>query len=393
MKKNNIISTLLLTVILLGFSACKGGKKTVEVKDAEVIPDSIVEMRADQIKMAGIKTGAIEMRTMNGTLKVNGIVTVAPQNMASVSAPMGGFVKNTTMMPGKAVVKGQVLAVIENPDFIDLQQEYLETKSKLEYSEAEYKRQSELYKNDGSSQKVFQQATSEYKILKSKAGALEQKLAFIGINTSRLTEKNISGSINLVSPINGYLKTVNVTIGKSISSTDVLFEIVNNEKLYLELSMFEKDAAKVMNGQKIHFYINDETEEHQAVVYQTSKSVNADKNYKVYASVIGKCKNVILGMYVNCMIETAETHVTTVPVEAVVSFDDKDYIFVYERDKVESGKNFTEYRMVEVQKGVSDDRNIEIRLPEGFKVNTSRVVVNGAYSLLSAKKNAGDMAC
>jgi len=157
--------------------------------------------------------------------------------------------------------------------------------------------------------------------------------------------------------------------------------------------MFEKDAAKVMNGQKIHFYINDETEEHQAVVYQTSKSVNADKNYKVYASVIGKCKNVILGMYVNCMIETAETHVTTVPVEAVVSFDDKDYIFVYERDKVESGKNFTEYRMVEVQKGVSDDRNIEIRLPEGFKVNTSRVVVKGAYSLLSAKKNAGDMAC
>jgi len=393
MKKNNIISTLLLTVILLGFSACKGGKKTVEVKDAEVIPDSIVEMRADQIKMAGIKTGAIEMRTMNGTLKVNGIVTVAPQNMASVSAPMGGFVKNTTMMPGKAVVKGQVLAVIENPDFIDLQQEYLETKSKLEYSEAEYKRQSELYKNDGSSQKVFQQATSEYKILKSKAGALEQKLALIGINTSRLSEKNISGSINLVSPITGYLKTVNVTIGKSISSTDVLFEIVNNEKLYLELSMFEKDAAKVMNGQKIHFYINDETEEHQAVVYQTSKSVNADKNYKVYASVIGKCKNVILGMYVNCMIETAETHVTTVPVEAVVSFDDKDYIFVYERDKVESGKNFTEYRMVEVQKGVSDDRNIEIRLPEGFKVNTSRVVVNGAYSLLSAKKNAGDMAC
>lgn len=297
------------------------------------------------------------------------------------------------MMPGKAVVKGQVLAVIENPDFIDLQQEYLETKSKLEYSEAEYKRQSELYKNDGSSQKVFQQATSEYKILKSKAGALEQKLALIGINTSRLSEKNISGSINLVSPITGYLKTVNVTIGKSISSTDVLFEIVNNEKLYLELSMFEKDAAKVMNGQKIHFYINDETEEHQAVVYQTSKSVNADKNYKVYASVIGKCKNVILGMYVNCMIETAETHVTTVPVEAVVSFDDKDYIFVYERDKVESGKNFTEYRMVEVQKGVSDDRNIEIRLPEGFKVNTSRVVVKGAYSLLSAKKNAGDMAC
>jgi len=81
------------------------------------------------------------------------------------------------------------------------------------------------------------------------------------------------------------------------------------------------------------------------------------------------------------------------PTEAVVNFEDKDYIFVYEKDKVESGKNFTEYRMIEVRKGVEDDKFIEVQLPEGFNSKSTKVVVKGAYNLLSAKKNAGDMAC
>ena len=394
MKKQNIFIVSFLSIIVLALSACKGGAKSnEESKPTEVIADNIVEMRADQIKVAGIQMGMVEMRTMSGKLKVNGVVAVAPQNMSAVCAPFGGFIKATGLMPGKAVTKGQVLAVIENAEFIDMQQNYLEAKSKLEYSEADYKRQSELYKNDVSSQKNMQQTTSEYKILKSQVSALEQKLALIGINASKLNEKNISGTINLVSPISGYVKTMNVSIGKSVSSTDVLFEIVNNDRLFLELTMFEKDAGMVAQGQKIHFFINNETEEHQAVIYQTAKSINADKNYKVYASVVGKCKNVILGMYVNCIVETSGNKVTALPTEAVVNFEDKDYIFVYEKDKVESGKNFTEYLMIEVRKGVEDDKFIEVQLPEGFNTKTTKVVVKGAYNLLSAKKNAGDMAC
>ena len=394
MKKQNILIVSFLSILLLAFSACKdGAKSNEESKSTEIIADNIVEMRADQIKVAGIQTGTVEMRTMSGKLKVNGVVAVAPQNMAAVCAPFGGFVKSTGLMPGKAVTKGQLLVVIQNAEFIDMQQNYLEAKSKLEFSEADYKRQSELYKNDVSSQKNMQQTTSEYKILKSQVSALEQKLALIGINASKLTEKNISGTINLVSPISGYVKTMNVSIGKSVSSTDVLFEIVNNDRLFLELTMFEKDAGMVAQGQKIHFFINNETEEHQAVIYQTAKSINADKNYKVYASVVGKCKNVILGMYVNCIVETSGNNVTALPTEAVVNFEDKDYIFVYEKDKVESGKNFTEYRMIEVRKGVEDDKFIEVQLPEGFNTKTTKVVVKGAYNLLSAKKNAGDMAC
>jgi cobalt-zinc-cadmium efflux system membrane fusion protein len=178
-----------------------------------------------------------------------------------------------------------------------------------------------------------------------------------------------------------------------VAPTDVLFEIVNSDKLYLDLILFEKDADKVSVGQNIRFFINNETERHDAVIYQTGKTVNADKTYKVYATVTGKCKNLLPGMYVNALVEATANQVTSLPSEAIVSFDDKDYIFVFDKNKVENGKQFTEYRMIEIQKGVTDSGFTEIILPEGFDIKTSSVVIKGAYNLLSAKKNAGEMSC
>jgi cobalt-zinc-cadmium efflux system membrane fusion protein len=378
----------------MGISACNAGKKSEEIaKAVEIIPEDIVELRDDQIKLAKIETGTIESIDLSNRLKVNGIVTVAPQSRATICMPLGGFVVSTNLMPGSAVRKGQTLAVLENQEFVDIQQNYLEAKIKFEYAEVEYNRHNELYKEDVYSQNNVQQVTAEYKSLKAQVSALEQKLALIGINSSGLKEDNISRSVAVVSPISGYVTLVNINIGKFVSPSDVLFEIVNSDKLLLELTLFEKDADKVSVGQKIRFFINNETEQHEAEIYQTGKSINADKTYRIYANIPGTCKNVIPGMYVNAIIEASGNKVNAVPTDAIVSFGDKDYIFVFEKNKEENGKPFTEYRMIEVQKGVSDNGFTGIILPPGFDITTAKVVVKGAYNLLSAKKNAGEMSC
>jgi len=393
MTKYSLKSLFILSSFIVVLASCSNGKKSVEIKEAEVLPDDIVELREDQVKLAKIETGTIELRSLSGTLKVNGLVTVAPQNLATVCMPLGGFIKSISLMPGNAVSKGQNLAILENQEFVDIQQNYLEAKNKLAFAEADYKRHSELYKEDVYSQQNLQQVTADYKNLKAQVKGLEQKLALIGINPAGLNEDNITRSVAVVSPIDGYVKTVNINIGKFVSSSDVLFEIENSDKLFLELTLFEKDADKVSNGQKIRFFINNETEQHEAVIYQTGKSINADKTYKVYASVPGKCKNIIPGMYVNAVIEASSNQVTTLPSEAIVSFDDKDYIFLFDKNKVEGGKPFTEYRMVQVKKGVTDGGYTEITLPEGVDVKMVKAVIKGAYNLLSAKKNAGEMSC
>lgn len=393
MKKYSYFSVIILSAFM-ALTACNNGKKNnTPIKEAEVIPDDIVELRDDQVKLAHIETATIEMRALSGTLKVNGSVITSPQNTATVCTPMGGFVKSSLLIPGNAVKKGQLLAIIENQDFVDIQQNYLEAKSKLEFAQAEYTRHTELYKDDVYSQQNVQQVTANYKVLKAQANGLSQKLALIGINASNLHEDDISSAVTVVSPISGYVKSVNINLGKYVAPSDVLFEIVNCDKLLLELTIFEKDADKVSIGQKIRFFITNEREQHEAVIYQTGQSIGSDRTLKVYASVPGVCKNVLPGMYVNAVVETSGNKVTSLPSDAIVSFEDKDYIFVFEKNKEEDGKPFTEYRMIQVQKGFTDNGYTEVILPNGFDVKSHKVVIKGAYNLLSAKKNAGEMAC
>ncbi len=393
MKKYRFFPNVIFITLIGLIVSCNGDKKAEEAKSVENLPPDIVELRADQIALAKIETGVIELRSLSGNLKVNGAVGVSPENLATVCMPFGGFVKSTTLMPGNRVTKGQTLAILENQEFVDIQQNYLDARSKLEFAEAEYKRHTELYKEDVYSQQNLQKVTSEYKSLKAQVKAYEQKLAMITINPVTLHEDDISRSVALVSPITGFVKAVNINIGKYVAPTDVLFEIVNSDKLYLELTLFEKDADKVSAGQKIRFFINNESEQHEAVIYQTGRSVGSDKTYKVYATVSGTCKNLLPGMYVNAIIEATTSQVTALPSEAIVSFDDKDYIFIFDKNKEEGGRQFTEYKMVEVSKGVTDEGFTEVRLPDGFDLKTAKVVIKGAYNLLSAMKNAGEMSC
>jgi len=393
MKRKPIFFAMIIPAATMWLASCHATAPQPAESEAENLPENIVEMRDDQIKMAGIELGTVEMRSLSGTLRVNGTITAPPQNTAEVSAPLGGFIKSTSLLPGSSVVKGQTLAVVENPEFIDIQQSYLEVKSRLEYTEADYNRQNELYKSDVASAKNMQQVTADYKSLKAQAKALEQKLLLIGINPARLDGESITGAVALPSPIAGVVRSANISIGKSVSPTDVLFEIVNTNQLILQLSLFEKDAGKVSVGQKVRFSAGSDPAKFEATVYQTARSIDADKTYKVYATIRNAARNVLPGMYVKAYIESPAARVTSLPSDAVVSFDDRDYIFVFERDKEEDGKPFTEYRMVEVRKGVTDGEFTEVTLPEGVDAASVKVVVKGAYNLLSAKKNAGEMAC
>jgi cobalt-zinc-cadmium efflux system membrane fusion protein len=394
MKKNSFIMPVAALIFVVLFSSCRtGNPSAAEAEQAEVLPEDIVEMRADQIQMAQIELGSIGLHPVSTWLKANGSVEVAPDQRATVCIPMGGFVRSTSILPGNAVKKGQVLAVLENPEFVDLQQSYLEARNRMVFAEGEFKRHSALYKEDVYSEMNLQQVTVNYNNLKTEIRSIGQKLRMIGIDPDGLSDGNISSTVNLVSPISGDVEAVNVTIGKFVSPNDVMFNIVNRDNMFLNLTLFEKDAGTVETGDSVRFYLNNETEYHEAVIARTGKALTPERTLPVYAQVLSNCPNVIPGMYVDARIELTRREVLSVPSEAVVDFDDHFYIFVFERNKEEDGQPFTEYRMIEVRRGAVGDGYTEIILPDGFDANSAKVVVKGAYNLLSAKKNAGEMAC
>ncbi|MCK9616864.1 MAG: efflux RND transporter periplasmic adaptor subunit [Lentimicrobiaceae bacterium] len=393
--KTYFFNILIIAAFILSFSSCKNStEKEEKHAEHEELPANIVEMNEEQYATAGIQLGLAEERSLSNLLKVNGNINVTPQSLATVSAPLGGFIKNTNLIQGSLVTKGQTLALIENIEFVNLQQSYLETKAKFSYITYEYERQKDLYKENVSSAKNFQQTESEYKTIKTQLNAYQQKLSMLGIDASKLREDNIKNAISICSPINGYIKNVNVNIGKFVNPSDILFEIVNTQNLTLELIVFEKDVQKISNGQKLSFFTPGKPDiRHEAIIYQVGKALDDDKTVTVYASINQPSKDLIAGMYVNAEIEVKNNQALALPSETIVQFDEKFYVFAFKGKRIENGKQINDFEVIEVKKGMENNGFTEVILPQGFDYKNRKIAIKGAYSLLSKLKNSGEMSC
>lgn len=401
-----------LSLSLFAFIVMSCGSKTVEevpTEEHRAEEESTVTLTGSQSKTVGIVIGKIEQKQISGTIKVNGVLDVPPQQLVSVSAPLGGFLKNTVLLEGSRVRKGQVIATIENLEFIQIQQDYLEAKSQLEFSKADYERQQELARENVNSQKTMQQSKANYTTWQARYNGLREKLKVININPASIENGDIKSTINLFSPINGYVTEVNVNIGKFVNPTDILFEIVDTEHLHAELIVFEKDVPKLKIGQKVRFTLANETEERMATVYLVGREISDERTIQIHCHIDIEDKELLPGMYLMALVETGGTRVPALPEEAVIDYQGKKYIFIASQedgdheDDVnadEAGEDAHEheeddetgklFKMIEIQIGDSELGYTELKLPKDFASDSAEVVIEGAYSLLSKLKNSED---
>lgn len=369
--------------LVVGLMACNKNQPTEKTETAA--PEeatNIVSLTTAQVETAGIELGKIEQRQISGTIKVNGMLDVPPQNMVSISVPMGGFLKSTTLLQGSRVEKGQPIARVENLDFIQIQQDFLEARNQLELAQSEYNRQQELAKENVNSTKTLQQAKSQFTNWSIKSRALSEKLKLLNIKTEATEAGNFSSIITLYSPISGYVTDMNVNVGKFANPGDVLFTIVDTEHLHAELTVFEKDFSKIKVGQKIRFSLNNETTERMATVYLIGREIAPDRTVRIHGHLNKEDKNWLPGMYLNAVIETGGALVNAIPSDAIIDFADKKYVFVFD-GKTDTAVN---YRIVEIQTGNSEMNFTEI-VGANADLKTWQVVTKGAYALLSKMKN------
>ncbi|MEC5144935.1 efflux RND transporter periplasmic adaptor subunit [Chitinophaga sp. 212800010-3] len=408
--KHIILTGLIFSAMVMG--SCGGNKKQEPQKEAtEAKGDSTegkseteIKFTEEQYKMVGIETRTLEKRSLSGTLKVNGYLEVPPQNLVSITAQMGGIIQSTPLLQGSAVKKGQVIAVMQNQDYVQLQQDYLDTKSQLDFASAEYDRQQELARENVNAKKTLQQAKSQFYSLQAKLSGIKQKLLILKVNPERLTADNISGSINVYSPVDGYVTKVNVNVGKFVNSNDVMFEIVNGANLHVELNVFEKDIPKIKVNQKVRFKLANDNTERIATISLIGKEINPDKTIRVHSvTVDGMGVNFIPGTYFSAVIETNTVEVDALPAAAVVDFEGKKYVFILKEGhsqkehphdaneknvmKEEMGESYL-FEIVEVSTGISEEGYIEVQLPNNIDRATAKIVTKGTYDLLSKLKNS-----
>jgi cobalt-zinc-cadmium efflux system membrane fusion protein len=369
-------------IILCSLMSCAGDPKTETppvAEKAEVSTEQqTVEFSEEQLKSAGIEVGVPALENLSGTLRLQGTIDVPPQSTISLSFPLGGYLRSTKMLPGMRVRKGQVLAELEDMQFIQLQQDYLTAKEKLTLAESEFSRQRELNVSKASSDKILQQAKTEMETQRILTSALAQKLEVIGIAPEKLRADNISRSVAIISPINGFVSKVNVNVGKYTSPTDMLFELVDPRDIHLALNVFEKDLNSLAVGQKVAAYTNNEPDKKfQAEIILISKNLDQDRMAEVHCHFERYDASLVPGMFLNGDVAINNKKGLTVPEEAVVRWENKYYVF----EEKGTGK----FQMVEIEAGLIMGGMQQIG---GSAVNEqTRIVVKNAYALLMKIKN------
>lgn len=277
-----IIYIVYSTFFLFLFMACNNSEKATESTSSE-IKDERIKISKAQFDQNNMALGVIENKPIPIKISVNGMIDVPPENKAVVNSTIGGYIKTTPLLEGDIVKKGQSLVTLENPEFITMQQDYMEIKEQLNYLKAEFDRQKTMMEENITSQKNYLKAESTYKTAMAKYNGLKKQLIMLNISPTHVEKGNISSIVTLYAPISGSISKVNVTRGTYVSPASSILEIIDNSHIHLELSVFEKDIMNVKKGQNITFKIPEASEEtYQGEVHLVGTTIGENRTIKVH---------------------------------------------------------------------------------------------------------------
>jgi len=352
----------------------------------------------------------IEQKQLTASVKASGVLKVPNQSQAAVNSVYSGVIKSLLVQPGNVVRKGQTLATIANPEFIQAQSQYLGVIAKITFAELEVKRQKELNEGNAGALKNLQSAETELRTLRTLKSTLAQQIQLMGINPEKISNGKLISVLAITSPINGVVSNVNVKMGSFVDVTTTVAEIVDNSQLHLDLFVYEKDLPRLKSNQTIHFTItNNPGKEYDAQIYSLGSSFEGEsKAVTVHAKVQGDKAGLIDGMNVTAVISLEQTTVPAVPSDAIVTVDGQDYIFVLteghaENEHKDEGKDTVQqdskianqhkenekkeeekiFERIPVAKGKTDVGYTEITLIKEIPKD-AKIVVKGAF-FVSAK--------
>lgn len=330
-----------------------------------------------QIRLAELETGTLQRRVLSSVVSCTGEIEVPPQGMASVTAPLGGYLKETVMVPGAYVRKGQLLATLTSPEYISLQQSYLETSGELTFAGRDFARQKMLQEQNATAEKKMQESESTFAVLKARLSGLKAQLNLIGIDVQSLDKGNIQSVVNLRAPMTGYVTAVNHHPGAFVEPREAIFEIVNLNELHLHLNVFEQDISAIRHGQKIRFRpTGDGTVRYYGEVSLVSPKRNEEaRSFDVHGHIEAGDERLKPGMFIEAEILVSPDSVAALPEEAVLYNENKPFVL--------SESNGV-YNIHPVEAGVKMDGWIEIK--NGHTLENKRIVTSGASRVFAAMK-------
>ncbi|MBB3841925.1 cobalt-zinc-cadmium efflux system membrane fusion protein [Runella defluvii] len=397
------VSTAFALCFLL-LSSCDKKAETTQAEEHHDDAKNVVELTPAQVKAAQIVFGNFEKKNLSEVITTNGYTQLPPQNQADVSAFMGGIVKTIAVIDGQYVKKGQSLATFQSMEFNNLRlekakltEELQQAKVNKEFLDLDFARQKELSDENVTAKKTFQKVSSELDLVNNKIKITQQQIEILEQNLL-LSGNGNSTTIVITAPISGYITAVNVKIGSNVSANTSLFSIVDNSEMYVELLVYEKDLFKIKVGQNLRFVLtNQGNKEIVGKIFSIGKAFQKEtKSVAVRANINNLNIGLIPGMYVNALIDIGNSDVNTLPIDAIVKAEGKEFIFIHEAEekhehktgeKVHEEDTGVHFKRIEVKTGTTQLGYVQVTPLEAIPAG-AKLVTKGSYYLQSSIANA-----
>jgi len=390
--KNTTYQSVAIAMLLLCFGCGKKEEKLKVETQTETLQKTEqesnikeVELNEAQYEASEIALGTFTPKNLSEVINANGYTKLPPQNQADVSVFVSGIVKSIAIIEGQKVKKGQLIATVESPEFTRMQEQYLTSKSNLEFLKLEYERQRILSEEEVNPKKVFQKTKSEYEIEKSRFNSLKHQLQTLNINTGAAP----SSTVPVLAPISGFITEVNIKIGSNVEAGKPLLSIVDNSQLHVDLLVYEKDLHKVKTGQNVRFVLtNQDNSEIRGKIFSVGKAFeNETKSVAVHADISNDKQQLIPGMYVNALIDVGANTVNALPLEAIVKAEGREFVFVLEKidEEIDSEKKKVKtyhFQRIEVKTATAQLGFVQTTLLQDIEPD-AKLVLKGAYYIQS----------
>jgi len=357
------------------------GPEAEQEQQASTDTSGLVTLSREQLRYAGLEYGSIKKQRLSNDVSARGELILPVNAIVDLVSLYPGMIKTVKARHGEKVRKDQVLAIIYSPEFVEAQQQYLMVKNQLVMLEQDYERQKDLNLEKIASDKYFQKVRSDYNVAEAELSGLALMLEMAGVDIDRLDEGYINPELQVVTPISGILEYIDVNPGKYIMPEERLMQVVNNEGLLLELSVFEKDIMLVRPGQRVTFTLSNLGNIiYEAEVVSVGSTVRQDTRIvKVFASLKESTTGMLPGMFVASEIHTGEDYVDALPEEAVLRTGNNEYVVFYTLPEWQ-GPDGTSFALVNVNPGNVEDGFTAISLLQDIPAE-AMIVTRGGYYL------------
>jgi cobalt-zinc-cadmium efflux system membrane fusion protein len=366
--KTNLIIVFVLSVVLL---SCKN--ETGQTIDND---SGFIEISKAQFESEKMVIGEPVLYPFTDEVYFTGNIIPSVDGQAQISLALPGIIDKIYCNPGQIISKGSVMFEVSGNEFIDMQNDFAESSAIVSRLESDYLRTKELYKENISTQKDFTYAESNFYAENAKHKALKIKLESMGLDVSKIEMGTFYASYSIKSPINGFVSSINATIGQYVEPQQKIAEIIDDKSFQLRLSVFEKNINNIKTGQTIAFYLNgNKSMKYKATINAVGKTIMPESRSIECFAVIDKLKNInmVSNQFVEGSVYTAVDSVLSVPETAIIYSENDAYLLMYEKE-VNSNYYFKKIK-VNIGRKVNNYIELTEQLP------SSKILVNGIYNI------------